>query len=99
VYSPYTKNLYAGSALGVVTEIHVHTGKVGRVIPFGFKDAHGTAHLAVSPDDKTLYAFGADPARTVTTVTPINLVTGKASPPVRGRRRSCSPRTARRRTS
>jgi hypothetical protein len=83
----------------VVTEIHVHTGKVGRVIPFGFKDAHGTAHLAVSPDDKTLYAFGADPARTVTTVTPINLVTGKASPPVRGRRRSCSPRTARRRTS
>lgn len=82
VYSPYTKNLYAGSALGVVTEIHVHTSKVGRVIPFGFKDAHGTAHLAVSPDGKTLYAFGSDPARTVTTVTPINLVTGKAGPPV-----------------
>jgi DNA-binding beta-propeller fold protein YncE len=82
VYSPYTKNLYAASALGVVTEIRVHSSKVGRVIPFGFKDAHGTARLAVSPDGKTLYAFGTDPARTVTSVTPISLVTGKAGPPV-----------------
>jgi DNA-binding beta-propeller fold protein YncE len=82
VYSPYTKNLYTASALGTVTEVLPHTSKVGRVIPFGFKDAHGTAHLALSPDGKTLYAFGSDPAQTVTTVTPINLVTGKAGHPV-----------------
>ena len=82
VYSGYTKNLYAASALGVVTEIRVHSSKIGRVIPFGFKDAHGTARLAISPDGKTLYAFGSDPARTVTAVTPISLVTGKAGPPV-----------------
>jgi DNA-binding beta-propeller fold protein YncE len=66
-------HLYTASALGVVTEIHVHSSRVCRVIPFGFKDAHGTAHLAISPDGKTLYAFGTDPARTVTSVTPISL--------------------------
>ena len=82
VYSPYTMNLYAASALGTGTEVLIHSGRVGRVIPFAFKDAHGTARLAISPDGKTLYAFGTEPARTVTTVTPISLVTGKAGPPV-----------------
>jgi DNA-binding beta-propeller fold protein YncE len=82
VYGRYTMNFYAGSALGVVTEILPHSGKVGRVIPFGVKDPHGTAHLAVSPDGLIMYAWITDPARTVTTVTPIRLDTGKAGKPV-----------------
>jgi DNA-binding beta-propeller fold protein YncE len=82
VFSPYSLTLYVASALGAVTPVNIHTGQAGRAIPFGFKDAHGTAHLALSPDGKMLYAFGSDPGQTVTTVTPISIVTGKAGKPI-----------------
>lgn len=76
--TPDGKTVYVASALGTVTPISTATNKAGKAIGFGFNDSAGTAHLALSPNGKTLYAFGSDPNKTVTTVTPISTATNRA---------------------